>query len=222
MEKKVFRSLVKNSLRKYDLNAQYHDAVIDGAIDSALKSVIYSLYKNNPDDLSDYVYQYTTQASVLSGHDGVYSIDLPYDYISLPDKRSGVRAIRALEASGLTSINFFPLSSTEAELLNSTDFNLVGFANESAVGYVVNSNRVLLYGVDKNAAVETAIKATGSLELDLLRSWNSYTDDDDIRLPFGANENIYSLIINFLNIIPPVTTEDKFNDAWQSKTQLPQ
>ena len=202
MTKAELRSLIRNHLRKYDVDV--HPNVVDKTIDTVFLQVFNDLFKIDPGSLDNYTKRSALLTATLDTD--VYYIDIPNPVFNMRDKAGGVRSV----ISGEDTVTFYPSTKKECELAR----NSYTFTNLNTSGgecpYIVKADRVEFDKriVDSMADVSTMLLTTG-VYLYLLQMFSSYSDSDEIPLPFGKGMDIEKFILVFLgNIQPPDLTDN--------------
>ena len=201
MTKAEFRSLIRNHLRKFDVDI--HPNVVDKTIDTVFLQVFNDLFRIDPGSLDGYTTRYGPYTGTLDVD--VYYIDLPVSVYNMPDKAGGVRRVFSTK-----DIKFFPSTRKECELW--------GYAENAILNgdgpYIVKPNKVEFVKdvVDQNTDIKTAITTDG-VYMDLLQMFSSYENDDEVPLPFGRGMDIEKFTLLFLNNIqPPDQLDNNRND----------
>ena len=209
MTKQEIRSLIFNSLPKWDASNKYHFRYIDAVVEKIIAEMYWEMFAIEPHSIQRYTIRYGVTAPVavtLSNIMGIYYSTIPTGIISLPDKASGVRRISTIAQGGLT---FFPIDSREIDLLNSGSYT---DTVNNKIGYVVGQTQVDYYGMT------AAIAATG-VRMDVLQKFSSYADTDTVLIPeLRDNQgiNFIDRVLKALQGIPPVEQIDDNSDTQQT------
>jgi hypothetical protein len=201
MTKEEIRSLVKNSLQKYDKTARYHDRVLDAVIEKVLSLFYHYIFVIDPLSIQRYTKRYgdaVLYAITYNASSDYYYMSYPETVIPLPDKASGVRRIDTRSGS---HVIFYPMDIREVDLVrNGSYFNTV----TQKVGYVVTQDRIEFYNM-------TAAMAAVGVVLDLLIPFSKYSDTDVVLIPEitdSEGNNFLDVVVKELGTIPPVDLAD--------------
>jgi hypothetical protein len=202
MRRDEIRSIVRNTLPKYDKSNSYHDNYLNAVIEKALAQMYEDVWRMNPLNLQRYVkqYGYTTPIAVLTENStGLkYSI-LPESIIPFQDKLSGVRRISTpLQGRFM----FFPIDAREMDLIANGSYSDVVTAK---IGYSVNQTRVEYYNMS------TAIEASG-VRMDLIVPFSKYEESDEVKIPEIADtrtgETFMDRVLKILQVVRPTDLKD--------------
>jgi hypothetical protein len=201
MIKSEIRSLVKNSVQRFDKVAKFHDRVLDACIELVLHEMLGEVFRMSPLSLQRYArgYGYDTPLAVSSeASSGLYYTTLPVSVYTFPDKASGVRRVAT---NTQTSIKFYPIDQRESDLLAYGSYaNTV----KDQIGYMVTSLRVQYYGM-------TGAVISGGVRMDLLPVFSAYADTDTVLYPEHTTEDgrgFFERIVDRLINKPPVDLKD--------------
>jgi hypothetical protein len=205
MYKQEIRSLIKNLLPKYSQGAEYHDMVVDRAIEKVVNQLYLESFLRDPLSLQRYVKRYGGTVAIPVVYDAVASIyysNFPTGVmpVPIPDKASGVRRISNVTQGGIT---FYPIDQREMELITSGSF----YRNVSTkIGYCVTQDRV------EYLSMTVAIAALG-VRMDILVPFSDYADTDEILIPETINPQGETLgfaerVLTILGVIRPQETKD--------------
>jgi hypothetical protein len=202
MIKQEIRSLVRNTLPKYDKSNSYHDVFLNGVIEKAIGQMYEDVWRMNPLNLQRYVkqYGYLTPIAVLTENStGIKYSLLPESIHVFQDKSSGVRRISTpLQGRFM----FFPLDAREVDLISNGSF---ADTVNSKVGYVVNQTRIEYYNMS------TAIETSG-VRMDLIVPFSKYSESDEVKIPEIADtrtgETFMDRVLKILQVIRPTDLKD--------------
>jgi hypothetical protein len=204
MTKQEIRSLIKNLVPKYAQGAEYHDEVVDRAIEKVVSQLYTETFLRDPHSLQRYVKRYggggTTIAVALDGNAGIYYSNYPtgVNPIPIPDKASGVRRISTKVQGGVT---FYPMDQREMDFIYNTVYT--SSVNDK-IGYVPTQDRVEYY------AMTAAIAALG-VRMDLLVPFSDYADTDQVlipEMPDNEGKSFTDKVLEILGVIKPIETVD--------------
>jgi hypothetical protein len=208
MQKAEIRSLVRNSLPKYDKVGRWLDRYVDGAVEKAIASIYEDIWKQSPLSLAKYTkqYGYDTAIPVLTETTtGIKYSTLPESIIPFQDKSSGCRRISTIVQGAFT---FFPMDFREMDLIpNGCYFNTIN----KKIGYAVNQDRIEYYNM--LASVETV-----GVRMDLIIPFSKYEEEDEVKIPeiveiTGTNyqkksETFMDRVMAILSSVAPVDLAD--------------
>jgi len=202
MIKQELRSTIKNLLQKYTEGAEYHNEIIDRAIERVINQLYTATFLASPLSIQRYVKRFggtTAIPVVLDAVAGIYYSSYPtgYSIVPLPDKSSGVRRVSTVAQAGIT---FFPMDQRELELVNDSYFENVS----DKIGYVVTQDRVEYYGM-------TVPIATAGVRMDLLIPFSDYGENDEVlvpEIPDKSNIGFTDMVLTILSVIQPIETKD--------------
>lgn len=221
MYKAEIRSLIKNSVAKYDKVAKFHDRFLDATIGKVLQQLYNEVYDADPLALQRFTKRYGDTSIIAVSYDA--SAELYYSsyptgtdgvvrIVPIPDKASGVRRITTRSQGGMT---FHPLDNREVELVASGSF-FETVTNK--IGYIPTNERIEYYNMS------AAVSAIG-VRMDLLVDFSEYADTDVVLIPeivgqsrFRRNntdsvEDAFAFrVLRMLAVIPPVDLSDNNKD----------
>lgn len=205
MTKQEIRSLVKNSVQRYDKNASAHDRVIDAVAEAVLHEMLGEVFRMNPLFLQRYTKGYGYDTPLVVSYEattGLYYTTLPVSIYTFLDKASGVRRVAT---NTQTSIKFYPIDQRESDLLSYGSYaNTV----KDQVGYHVTPLRVNYYGI-------TGDVISGGVRMDLLPVFSAYGDTDIVPYPEHTTDDgrgFFDRIVDRLIDKPKVDLKDDNKD----------
>jgi hypothetical protein len=203
MIKRELRSTIKNLLHKYAKGAEYHNEVVDRAIERVLNQLYITTFLADPLFIQRYVKRFGGTTAIAVSHDavsGLYFSLYPtgYSFVPLPDKASGVRRVSTVVQGGVT---FYPIDQREMELISSGSY----YSNVSTkIGYCVTQDRIEYLGM-------TPTIATAGVRLDMLVPFSDYGENDEILIPEIPNADkgqFTDTVLMILSVIQPIETKD--------------
>ena len=153
MTKGEMRDSVKNSLRRIDSTAKYHDRVVDQAIEHSMNQFLYDIYRKDPRDLSQYMREYGMEVAlpvVQNESTEYYYTNIPASYVVFPDKESGIRYV---VAHNRDKTLFYPMSMQEMLMADRT---YIGSATAedgdpfTRSFYIVRGTTVIYYNINSD------------------------------------------------------------------------
>ena len=199
MTKLEYIDFIRNSLQQIDDTSRFHREQVSAALNLAVNTVFYEMYKDNPMSLERYttVVSSTPSNAVAPGSTlGRYVSTLTVDVVDLPKKAGGV--IEILTGT-TTTTKFVPVSTIEGEHLYGSESSLPG----NVIGYSLSGARYIEFW-DMSAA-----EAAAGVVLRVIQQFKSYSNTDNVKLPYGQDERIIELVRQYLGVIPP---KDLIND----------
>jgi len=201
MIKQEIRSLIRNSLPKFDKNAMYHNLYIDACVEKVLAGMYEDVWRMSPLNLQRYTKRYSISIlNIIQEVDtNIYYSDLPVSIIPFQDKASGVRRISTIAQGGFT---FFPMDFREMDLVASgCYFNTVN----TKIGYAVDQTRVEYFNMDP-------VVANTGVRMDLIIPFSKYDENDEVKIPemvdLKTGESFIDKVIKILKGIPLVDLKD--------------
>ena len=205
MTKENYIDEIISILGRIDNTRRLHPKVIEAHIVGAVNSVLSMIYEANPMDVAIYT---KTYANVPLNADKVYLTD---DYTSsgdaikivhIPRIGGGVMSIRP---SDDTDIMFFPMrlqDATAFQRMHSTEYG-------TDVGFVVRGNEVQIIG-------DTTLT---SVDVDLVRSFEEYSYEEEFYMPFERKEDVINLVLQKAGVVQPVSLLNNNSDESASRSQ---
>jgi len=202
MIKQEIRSLIRNSLPKFDKNAMWHNLFIDAACEKVIAQMYEDVWRMSSLNLQRYVKQYgysTALAVDLEANTNIYYTTLPESIIPFQDKASGVRRVSTIAQGGFT---FFPMDIREMDLVAvGCYFNTVN----TKIGYAVNQTRIEYYNMNP------IVSAVG-VRMDLIIPFSKYGEDDEVKIPemtdLKTGETFVDKVLKILRNVPVVDLKD--------------
>jgi hypothetical protein len=203
MVKAEIRSLIKNLLHKYSEGSEYHNEVVDRAIEKVISQLYTETFLREPLSLQRYCKRFGTVTPIVVSYDAsaeIYYSNYPTGVmpVPMPDKASGVRRITTVAQGGLT---FLPMDQREMELVGSGSY--YGSVTDK-IGYVVTQDRIEYYGM-------TVAIATAGVRMDVLCPFSDYADTDQVlipEMPSASGDTFTDMVLKILSVIRPQETVD--------------
>ena len=180
MIKEHYVDRVIHILGRVDQTRKYHREVVEAAMNGAYTSVFCSLYDQDPREVDSYSTLYEAQS--VSG--GV--LQIPTAIIPLSRVGSGVLSVRP---SDDTDTVYIPVTMREAKLLS----HMEEARFTSDVPYTVRSGGIYFEG-----------GGTFSVDIDVIRAFESYGDDEHIQMPRGYDQEVVRLALSELGVVQSV------------------
>jgi len=166
-------------------------------IGQVYNSALVAVFTRNLTDFTSYIKEYQSVAISQDAISEVYYSTLPAPIVMIPRKAgSGVMRI-----SGLTSktIEFVPMTNGDLQTIEGLEVDDV----DDVIGYVFKNGRIEYHGM-------TTTVAAGTVKMELVIPFESYSDTDYVQIPTGSNEMIIQGVVNLLMGTPDV---DKLNNG---------
>lgn len=198
MTKKEYIDFIRNSLQMVDQTQKYHREQVAAAINLAVNTVFYELYNRNPRVMQKSLDRYATEVSgtiTTPDSSGRYGTSLSVDVVDLPKKAGGVLDINWNPATATRSNTtaFVPMSTMEGEQLYGAEASLPG----NVIGFSFSGPRTIFYwGISASEAANTVL-------IRLIKQFKSYSNTDNVLLPYGQDQRIIELTREYLGAIPP-------------------
>jgi hypothetical protein len=202
MIKSEIRSLIKNSLPKFDSDAKFHNRYLDAVIEKVLSEMYWEVWSVSPLALQGYCKRYGGTTAIAVAQDlnaNIYYSNYPARYIPFSDKASGVRRITTRQQGGFT---FFPMDEREVELVNSGSYvNTVS----DKIGYVVTPERIEYWNMS------AAVVAAG-VRMDIVIPFSVYADSDNVVVPEISSEAGETFVERVIKVLVALPTPDVKDD----------
>jgi hypothetical protein len=202
MIKSEIRSLVLNTVLKYDEDNKFHPRYLDACIEKVLAEMYNEIWAYDPLSLQRFCKRYGGTTTIAVSQDlnaNIYYSTYPAKFIPFPDKSSGVRRVSERQQGGMT---FFPMDQREVELVSSgSNVNTV----TSKIGYVVTADRLEYWGM-------TAAIAAVGVRMDLIVPFSVYADTDNVIVPELTDSQGQGFMSRVLRVLSVVQPPDQIDD----------
>ena len=156
--------------------------VIEKYVSMAFNTLFYNLFRKDLSNLELYSKLYEDIA--VTSANGHFTSKIPIPSVQIPNKGDSVREI--LYTDDLYDITFLPTTLMEYQRLKT-----VGTAARMGlIGYTLNGDIVEYFGMKSD------IK---SVDMYLLRSFESFTRNENIPIPAGQDQVFMQMILEFMN-----------------------
>ena len=207
MTKAEYIDFIRNSLPQVDKTSRYHHDQVAAAINVAVNTIFYDMYKQQPKSFKKSMERYTVWAintPAINAYSGRYTSTITVDVVDLPRKSSGILEILqgtllGLGPSDTTTTKFIPVSTMEGEQFYGSESSLP----DNVIGFSFSGARAIEYWGMK------AADATLGVYIRLIKQFKAYALTDNVILPYGRDQQIIELVRQFLGAIPP---KDLVND----------
>lgn len=207
MRKDEIRSLIRNSLQKYDSDNRFHPRFLDSCIEKVLAEMYWEVWSGDPLALQGYCKRYGGTTPITVSQDlsaNIYYSAYPARYIPFPDRASGVRRITTRQQGGMT---FFPMDEREVELVNSGSYvNTIS----DKIGYVVTPERIEYWNMS------AAVSAVG-VRMDIVVPFSVYADSDNVVVPEISGDNGLTFVERVLKVLATLPAPDVKDDNTTEK-----
>jgi len=196
MTKIEYIDFVRNSLQMVDKTAKFHREQVSAALNVAINTVFYEVYRDQPKMFAKSLERYTTLVSSTPATNatvGRYHSTLTVDVVDLPKKTGGI--IEILTSSTTTTL-FIPVGTMEGEQLYGSEASLPG----NVIGFSFSGARDIEYWD------MTAGEAAAGVVIRLIKQFKSYSSTDNVKLPYGQDARVMELVREYLGVIPPKDT----------------
>jgi len=207
MTKAEYIDFIRNSLPMVDKTSRFHREQVGAAINVAVNTVFYEIYRANPKVFMKSMERYTTRATIIPVNitlRGRYTAPITVDIVDLPKKAGGVLEIMQWDAQGIqeigtTTTDYIPVTTMEGEQFYGSEASLPG----NVVGYSWSGAREIeFWGI-------SAAEASQGVSVRFIQQFKSYSNTDNVVLPYGQDQRIMQLVREFLGVTPP---KDTIND----------
>ena len=207
MTKAEYIDFIRNSLPQVDKTSRYQHQQVAAAINVAVNTIFYDMYKQQPKSFKKSMERYTVWAintPAINAYSGRYTSTITVDVVDLPRKSSGILEILqgtllGLGPSDTTTTKFIPVSTMEGEQFYGSESSLP----DNVIGFSFSGARAIEYWGMK------AADATLGVYIRLIKQFKAYALTDNVILPYGRDQQIIELVRQFLGAIPP---KDLLND----------
>ena len=207
MTKAEYIDFIRNSLPQVDKTSRFHHDQVAAAINVAVNTIFYDMYKQQPKSFKKSMERYTVWAintPAINAYSGRYTSTITVDVVDLPRKSSGILEILqgtllGLGPSNTTTTKFIPVSTMEGEQFYGSESSLP----DNVIGFSFSGARAIEYWGMK------AADATLGVYIRLIKQFKAYALTDNVILPYGRDQQIIELVRQFLGAIPP---KDLVND----------
>jgi len=207
MTKAEYIDFIRNSLPQVDKTSRYQHQQVAAAINVAVNTIFYDMYKQQPKSFKKSMERYTVWAintPAINAYSGRYTSTITVDVVDLPRKSSGILEILqgtllGLGPSDTTTTKFIPVSTMEGEQFYGSESSLP----DNVIGFSFSGARAIEYWGMK------AADATLGVYIRLIKQFKAYALTDNVILPYGRDQQIIELVRQFLGAIPP---KDLVND----------
>lgn len=202
MTKQEVINHIQSLLQREDETRKYHENVVAASVERVFNQFFYTLATKSERELDDYTTSYGAPTPLTVTEDAnttIYYTTLPNQFVPLPGKRSGVRAVMTAE-QGETA--FFPMTNKEFNLAPNT---LMGQIT-TRIGYIVRGSKVEYYNM--NATV-----AAAGVRMDLIVPFTDLALTDEVKYPYGFDTDIVNTVLELSRGIPPVDLKDNNADG---------
>jgi len=200
MTKAEYIDFIRNSLQAVDKTAKYHPEQVAAAINVAVNTVFYEVYKDQPRIFAKSMERYTTQTQLIPVNTSAvaprYTAPVTVDIVDLPRKTGGILEIlqKTLIPTGLSSVTtYIPVTTMEGEQFYGSEASLP----DNVVGFSWSGARVVeFWGMSVTQASNTVLAR-------YIKQFKSYSSTDNVVLPYGQDQRIIELVREYLGAIPP-------------------
>ena len=212
MQKQAIRSLIRNSLPKYDKAGRFGDRYINRAIEKVIAGLYEEVWRMNPLNLQRYTKQYGYSTAITINTDlttGRVYCTLPASIVPFQDRLSGCRRISTITQG---AAKFFPVDPREMDLLANGSYS---DTVTNMIGYSVGQNEIEFYNMSP------AIQAQG-VRMDLIVPFSEYDEDEEVKIPEietsagtrynASSQSFVDKVMQILGIAPKVDTKDDNRD----------
>ncbi len=185
-------------LKKARPELELHRKDIEYNMARAWNQILHDTFKSDLTFLDFYSKDYTNETVSQDATSKQYYVELPVAIVQLPDKSEGVRSVEAYTQNFATpvgtGVKFVPISDTQMKLKDNID---VGLAESSVIGYAVRYDKIMF---DRQMTVALA---AAKVNLKLVVPFNVYTSTENIPIPAGKDEALYSTTLQFILMTVP-------------------
>jgi hypothetical protein len=179
MTKAEYIDFIRNSLPQVDKTFRFHREQVAAAINEAVNTVFYEVYKKGSKTVRKSMERYTTVVISVPSLDNTinrYTSTLTVDVVDLPRKTGGV--LEVLTAALVPPTKYIPVSTMEGEQFYGSE----GSLPSNVTGFAFSGARVIEFW---NLSLPE-IDGDG-VKIRLIKQFKSYTATDNVLLPYGQN-----------------------------------
>jgi hypothetical protein len=165
-----------------------HPLVVEKYINMAFNTIFYTTFRKDSSNFELYSKNYYDIAVIEDESTGEYYAILPIPPVQLPDKSDSVRNITLTDDE--LSVKFLPIGfnmSRALRRLGTTD-------RLKVITFSQNGERVNFH--DHDPEIE-------KVNMFLVRSFESFADNENIPVPSGQDNNLFKEIINYFMAMRP-------------------
>ena len=195
MTKAEYIDFIRNSLPQVDKTSRFHREQVAAAINEAVNTVFYDMYKNGNKTVRKSMERYTTIVISIPTLDATinrYTSTLTVDVVDLPRKTGGVLEI--LTAALVPPTKYIPVSTMEGEQFYGSEASLPS----NVTGFAFSGARVIEFWY-----LSLPDTDVDGVKIRLIQQFKSYTGTDNVLLPYGQNARILELVREYLGVTPP-------------------
>jgi hypothetical protein len=185
-------------LKKARPELEIHRKDLEYNMARAWNQILHDTFKSDLTYLDFYCKDYTNQTVNKDATSKQFYVDLPAAIVQLPDKSEGVRSVEPytqnFDTPVGTGVQFVPISDTQMRLKDNID---VGLAESSVIGYAVRYDKIMF---DRQM---TQALATAKVNFKLVVPFNVYTSTENLPVPAGKDEALYTLTLQFILMTVP-------------------
>jgi hypothetical protein len=196
MTKAEYIDFIRNSLPMVDKTSRFHHEQVAAAINMVVNTVFYEMYEQNPKKFRKSMERYTTSTTAdVTLSFGRYVSALTVDVVDLPKVSGGILEIGENPALGTptTTTQFVPISTMAGEQLYGSEASLPS----NVVGFSWDGARTIEYWGP------TASPIANGVNIRFIKQFKSYSDTDNVVLPYGKDQLIIDKVREYLGATPP-------------------
>jgi hypothetical protein len=185
-------------LKKARPELEIHRKDLEYNMARAWNQILHDTFKKDITYLDFYAKDYTNQTVSKDTTSNQFYVDLPAAIVQLPDRGEGVRAIEPYTINystpAGTGVKFIPISDRDMRYKDNID---VGLSESDIIGFAVRYDKVLF---DRNM---TQALADAKINFKLVVPFNVYASTENIPIPAGKDEMLYTLTLQFILMTVP-------------------
>ena len=174
-------------------NIEWHEGIIEKNISMAFNQIFYDTFRKDSANLDLYCKTYLQDVLYEENTDTYYSVLPVVSIVQFPDPADGVRRIQREKGIG---VEFIPITGNMGIVSDDDEI----LAQSEIIGYRVTNGRIEYRWMNPRIT---------KVKMDVVRTFESYDWTEQIYIPSGKDEQLISLIINFLQGQP---MKDLVND----------
>jgi len=179
---------VKEFLQRNDETQKYHPYDVELAIEKALSQLAYSTYAQKISNYDILTKEFPSEAVLTDATTLKKYVLLPAKMMQIPGSMTALRGVYTEQSE---DIEFFPMTISDAKYHSFLEVSKV----YSGVSYVLRNDRIDFYDLPDEIV---------TVRLYIIIPFSEYLDTDNINIPNGQEQSLYSAVLELLANKPPI------------------